>query len=267
MALTKWRSSAMFGRRVSGDGMRAEGGVHQSGFGWGLGGAGTTTGVVNVGDDRWNMDPVLTPFLTGTIAGPTGGTMLCFPIWLDEGYTFSSITFFVGATTGASPSHQVYGLYDPNQFTAVTGGLKLVAQTTDGTGTITAASTPYPLWLSTTASGASGTAALTPGGVYTIPRSGIYYAAYLNAGTTQQTLVGATLHAALCSAYSVTGAALQHLPVKDSVNTSTAADLPNTAQVGSISGTRGGNGSTVKGLVVGLNVGTITGTVPLVRLS
>jgi hypothetical protein len=269
MALTRWRGSSHFGQPNNTEGFLADTARVQSGFTWGVTSSfnGGVTGALQVGGDMWTVDPAVTSSLTGT-ASPTGASMLLTPIWLPEGFAFSSITFFSAATAVGTGTHQEFGLYDQGTFTGITGGLALVAQTTDDTSTAWAANTPKTLWLSTTASGASGTTKLHASGVFQVKKSGIYYVAIALAGTTQPTLVTTpVMHAAISTANTVTGAALRHLGVKDSVNTSIVADLPTTAQVGTVTGTTSAGGGTTKVLRLGVGVGTITGVLAVARLS
>jgi len=97
------------------------------------------------------------------------GLMTAVAIPLRQGSTISKISFLVGATAGATLTHQYTALYS----TAATPAL--LAQSADAAAASMAANTAF-----------TGTL-VTP---YVVPADGLYYAAICVTGTTIPTLIG-----------------------------------------------------------------------------
>jgi hypothetical protein len=106
---------------------------------------------------------------TGNVALTTQ-VMTSTPIMLAAGDVITNLTFVSGATGAGTPTNWWFALYDTSATPA------LIAQTADQTSTAWAASTAKTLPLSS---------------AYTVPKTGVYWAAVMSKATTVPTLLGA----------------------------------------------------------------------------
>lgn len=105
---------------------------------------------------------------TGQVALATG-VMTSVPIYLHAGDVITNLSFRSGATAAGTPTNYWVALYSDAATPA------LLAQSADQTSTAWAANTTKTLALSS---------------AYTVPKSGIYWAAIMVAATTPPTLLG-----------------------------------------------------------------------------
>lgn len=119
----------------------------------------------------------------GNLAALTTQVMTAAALYLEAGDVVTSLTFCSATTAASVPTNWWFALYS----TAATP--VLLAQTADQTTTAWAANTPKTVALAAP---------------YTVPTSGIYYAAIMVKATTPPTLLGATLNANAAAAV-VTG--------------------------------------------------------------
>lgn len=105
---------------------------------------------------------------TGQVALATG-VMTSVPIHLQAGDVITNLSFRSGATAAGTPTNYWFALYSDAATPA------LIAQTADQTSTAWAANTTKTLALSAP---------------YTVPKSGIYWAAIMVTATTPPTLLG-----------------------------------------------------------------------------
>lgn len=128
---------------------------------------------------RWNISATV-----GNVAALTTQVMTSVALYLEQGDLVTNLTFTSGTTAAGTPTNWWFALYS----TAATPAL--LRQTADQTTTAWAANTAKTVALATT---------------YTVPASGIYYAAVMVKATTVPTLAGITLHNAVESGAIVTG--------------------------------------------------------------
>jgi len=106
---------------------------------------------------------------TGQVALATG-VMTSVPIFLQAGDVVTNLSFRSGATAAGTPTNYWFAIYSDAATPA------LLAQTADQTSTAWAANTTKTLALSAP---------------YTVPKTGIYWAAIMVTATTPPTLLGA----------------------------------------------------------------------------
>lgn len=112
---------------------------------------------------------------TGQVALATG-VMTSMPIYLQAGDVITNLSFRSGATAAGVPTNWWFALYDTQATPA------LIAQTADQTTGAWAANTTM-------------TKALTT--AYTVPKTGVYWAAVMVTATTVPTLLGACMAPAI----------------------------------------------------------------------
>jgi hypothetical protein len=110
----------------------------------------------------------------GNLAALTTQVMTSVALPLQAGDVVTNLTFMSGATAAGTPTNWWFALYDTSATPA------LIAQSADQTSTAWAADTAKTLALSAP---------------YTVPTTGIYYAAVMVKATTVPTLIGASLQA------------------------------------------------------------------------
>jgi len=120
----------------------------------------------------------------------TTQVMLSAAVPCVSGDPISKIAFRSGATAAGTPTNWWFALYDPSGA--------FIAQTADQTSTAWAANTTKDLSL---VANPTSTVVTT----YTLPATGVYYAAIMVKATTVPSLVGATLFDATTSTGYVTG--------------------------------------------------------------
>lgn len=98
--------------------------------------------------------------VTSSATSLTSGTLCLQGITLPAGVTISSITFVTGSQAAASPTHQIFGLYDDDLGSSSGTARALLRGTSDDTSTAWGASTAKTLNLTSS---------------YTTTRSGFYY--------------------------------------------------------------------------------------------
>jgi hypothetical protein len=111
---------------------------------------------------------------SGNLAALTTQVMTSVAICLEAGDVVTNLTFMSGATAANVPTNWWFGLYDTQATPA------LIAQTADQLTAAWAADTAKTLALSAP---------------YTVPTTGVYYAAVMVKATTPPTLIGATVQA------------------------------------------------------------------------
>lgn len=109
----------------------------------------------------------------GNLSALTTQVMTAVALYLKAGDVVTNLTFCSATTAAGTPTNYWYALYS-NAATPA-----LIAQTADQTSTAWAANTPLTLALSTP---------------YTVPTTGVYYAALMVKATTPPTLLGAALN-------------------------------------------------------------------------
>jgi hypothetical protein len=119
----------------------------------------------------------------GNLAALTSQVMTSVALYLEAGDVVTSLTFCSATTAAGTPTNWWFALYS----TAATPAL--LGQTADQTSTAWAANTVKTVALATP---------------YTVPTSGVYYAAVMVKATTPPTLLGASLNVNASSAV-VTG--------------------------------------------------------------
>jgi hypothetical protein len=107
--------------------------------------------------------------IESNITGPTSGTMYFNPVFLKAGQVINNISFYSATTAAATPTNQVFAIYDRNG--------KLMAKTVDDTTTAWAANSQKTLAL---------TAA------WTVPKDGPYFVALLVAAATVPSLTASS---------------------------------------------------------------------------
>jgi len=145
-----------------------------------------------VSSSQWTLDGSPTGLLRanlrrsecgGNLAALTTQVMTSVALYLEAGDVVTNLTFCAATTAAGTPTNWWFALYD----TAATPAL--LRQTADQTSTAWAANTAKTLALATP---------------YTVPATGVYYAAVHVKATTVPTLLGASLNAN-ASAAVVTG--------------------------------------------------------------
>jgi hypothetical protein len=110
----------------------------------------------------------------GNLSALTTQVMLSTALYLEAGDVVTNLTFCSATTAAGTPTNWWFALYDTASTPA------LLRQTADQTSTAWAANTAKTVALTT---------------AYTVPTSGIYYAAVMVKATTPPTLLGASLNA------------------------------------------------------------------------
>jgi hypothetical protein len=133
---------------------------------------------------RKNMRRIDIAATDGNVAALTTQVMSSVAVYLEAGDVVTNLTFVSGTTAAGTPTNWWFALYSSAATPALLG------QTADQTSTA---------WGANTAK----TVALTS--PYTVPSTGIYYAAIMVKATTVPTLAGRTLHNAVEAGAVVTG--------------------------------------------------------------
>jgi hypothetical protein len=121
---------------------------------------------------------------TSNLTALTSGVMTSVAIPLQAGDVVTNLTFVSGATAAGTPTAWWFALYDTSSTPA------LLRQTADQTTTAWAANTVKTVALATT---------------YTVPTTGVYYAAVMVTATTAPTLAGLTIQNAATAGAVISG--------------------------------------------------------------
>lgn len=146
----------------------------------------------------------------GNLAALTTQVMTAVALHLRAGDVITNLTFCSATTAAGTPTNWWFALYD----TAATPAL--LRQTADQTSTAWAANTAKTVALATP---------------YTVPTTGVYYAAVMVKATTPPTLVGASLHT---GAAVVTGQKVLAVTSGSSLTDTAPATLATPTTVGTV---------------------------------
>lgn len=146
----------------------------------------------------------------GNLAALTTQVMTAVALHLRAGDVITNLTFCSATTAAGTPTNWWFALYSSASTPA------LLAQTADQTSTAWAANTAKTVALATP---------------YTVPTTGVYYAAIMVKATTPPTLVGASLHT---GAAVVTGQKVLAVTSGSSLTDTAPATLATPTTVGTV---------------------------------